>query len=81
VISFTCRWGISHAGTLRCDRVEAGVDEHELERFSGPSGPDIGAVSPSETAVSILAEILARRAGRAGGPLPTAAGRNHARVD
>ena len=58
--------------------LEAGVDEHEFERISGPSGLDIGAVSPAETALSILAEILATRHGRDGGPLRTAAGRIHA---
>jgi xanthine dehydrogenase accessory factor len=61
--------------------LEAGITERELERISGPSGLDIGAVSSAETALSILAEILARRAGRTGGPLQTAQGRIHAGVD
>jgi xanthine dehydrogenase accessory factor len=60
--------------------LEAGVDEAELERLSGPCGLDIGASSPAETAVSIIAEILARRAGRAGGFLKGARGRIHADV-
>jgi xanthine dehydrogenase accessory factor len=37
--------------------------------------------SPAETALSILAEILARRAGRPGGPLKEAKGRIHAAVE
>ncbi len=60
--------------------VEAGVDEWDLDRLSGPCGLDIGASSPAETAVSILAEIVARRAGRQGGPLKEARGRIHADV-
>ena len=49
--------------------LEAGVDEQALERVAGPSGLDIGAITPAETALSILAEILATRARREGGPL------------
>src|SRR5256884_3862114 len=47
--------------------LDAGVDESALERISGPAGLDIGAHSPAETALSILAEIMAGRAGRGGG--------------
>ncbi|TML60705.1 MAG: XdhC family protein [Actinobacteria bacterium] len=60
--------------------LEAGVDESALERISGPAGLDIGAHSPAETALSILAEIMAVRAGRDGGRLKESSGRIHAEV-
>ena len=60
--------------------LEAGVDESTLERISGPAGLDIGAHSPAETAISMLAEIMAVRAGRDGGRLRESRGRIHAEV-
>ena len=60
--------------------LESGVDEASLERISGPAGLDIGAHTPAETAISMLAEIMAVRAGREGGRLKESSGRIHAEV-
>ena len=49
--------------------LNAGYTEDDITRVRGPLGLDIGAVTPADTAVSILAEVLAVRAGREGGPL------------
>jgi xanthine dehydrogenase accessory factor len=60
--------------------LEAGAAEEDLVRISGPCGLDIGAESQAETALSILAEALAVRAGRSGGSLREAKQRIHAEV-
>jgi xanthine dehydrogenase accessory factor len=61
--------------------LEAGVSEDALERIMGPSGLDIGADTQEETALSILAEILAVRAQRTGGFLKDAKQRIHVEVE
>jgi xanthine dehydrogenase accessory factor len=58
--------------------LEVGVSEEQLERLCGPAGLDLGAATPAETALSILAEILAVRAGREGGRLRASSARIHA---
>ena len=60
--------------------LEEGVSEEVLERLHGPAGLDLGAHTPAETALSILAEILAVRAGRSGGALRESTQRIHAEI-
>src|ERR1043166_166906 len=48
---------------------EEGVDSEELQKVRAPIGLDIGAVSPEEVALAILAEIVAERRGGEGGSL------------
>jgi xanthine dehydrogenase accessory factor len=68
--------GSRHTQETRRRRLRAaGITENELARLHGPLGLDLGAASPAETAVSVVAEVLAVRRGRSGGPLAAAAGR------
>ena len=58
--------------------LETGVSEEQLDRLCRPAGLDLGTGTPAETALSILAEILAVRAGREGGRLRASSERIHA---
>jgi xanthine dehydrogenase accessory factor len=48
---------------------EEGADEEQLKKVRAPIGLDIGAVSPEEVALAILAEIVAERRGGSGASL------------
>ena len=48
---------------------EEGLSDDQLARLSGPAGLDLGGETVEETALSILAEIVAVRRGRGGGRL------------
>jgi xanthine dehydrogenase accessory factor len=54
-----------------------GVSEESLARLHSPIGLDVGASTPEETAVSILAEVLATRAAKPGSPLAATHGSIH----
>ncbi len=47
----------------------AGVSEAELSRLRGPVGLDLGGRNPAETALAIIAEVVAERYGGSGVPL------------
>jgi xanthine dehydrogenase accessory factor len=55
----------------------AGLTDTELSKLSSPIGLDLGARTPEETAVSIAADIIARRWGGGGRRLAELAGRIH----
>jgi xanthine dehydrogenase accessory factor len=63
------------------DRMErlraAGLTDAELSKLSSPIGLDLGGRTPEETAVSIAADIIARRWGGGGRPLAEIMGRIH----
>ncbi|TIC79344.1 XdhC/CoxI family protein [Nocardioides sp. GY 10127] len=62
--------GSRRTDTDRRERLrERGLTDTELAALSGPVGLDLGGRTPEETAISIAAEIVARRWGGTGLPL------------
>jgi len=75
---FVGAMGSRRAQATRRERLlAAGITDDELGRLAAPLGLDLGAVSGEETALSILAEVVAARHGREGGRLAQARGRIH----
>ena len=56
---------------------EIGLHPRDLTRVMSPIGLDIAARTPEETAISICAEIIARRTGRAAQSLSASTGAIH----
>jgi xanthine dehydrogenase accessory factor len=70
--------GSRRAQASRRERLLAqGVTDEELARISAPIGLDLGALTADETALSIVAEIVALKHGHSGGRLAHARGRIH----
>jgi xanthine dehydrogenase accessory factor len=62
------------AADRRARLLAAGADPGALARLHSPCGLDIGAATPEEVAISIMAEVIAARSGRVGEPLVSAQG-------
>ncbi|GIJ46278.1 xanthine dehydrogenase accessory factor [Virgisporangium aliadipatigenens] len=77
-LAYVGAMGSRHTHDDRLARLrEHGLTGAELERLASPIGLDLGARTPEETAVSIVAEIVASRYGGSGGRLRDVPGRIH----
>ncbi len=77
-VAYVGAMGSRDTHTDRLGRLrEAGLTDAELGRLSSPIGLDLGARTPEETAISIAAEIIARRWAGAGAPLSQTSGAIH----
>ena len=70
--------GVPYVGALGSRKMQAardsslrraGATDDQLERLHCPTGLDLGARTPAESAVSIVAEMIAQRTGRDAAPL------------
>ncbi|MEV4503801.1 XdhC family protein [Streptomyces klenkii] len=69
-VAYVGAMGSRRTHEARLERLrEAGVAERALDRLRSPIGLDLGARTPEETALSIVAEIVAARHGGTGVPL------------
>jgi xanthine dehydrogenase accessory factor len=57
----------------RARLLEAGLSDEEIGRVHGPIGLDLGGRAPAETALAIMAEVVATRYGASGRPKQAAA--------
>jgi xanthine dehydrogenase accessory factor len=57
--------------------LEAGVIERQIAELHSPIGLDLGGRTPEETAVSVVAEIIAKRWQGSGRPLRDSTGAVH----
>ncbi len=74
--------GSRRTQTERIERLRAaGLGDEDLGRLHAPCGLDLGARTPEETAVSILAEVVASRTGRGGDRLSETSGPIHVDED
>ena len=70
--------GSRHTQAARRERLSAlEVAPDDVSRVHGPAGLDLGSRTPEETAVSIVAEILAHRSGRSAASLFSSDGPIH----
>ena len=70
--------GSRRAQEKRRERLlERGLTDEELARVAAPIGLDLGGLTAEETALSVMAEVVAVRNGRSGGRLSSASGRIH----
>jgi xanthine dehydrogenase accessory factor len=86
VLEVALRLSVGYVGAMGSRRTHddrlhrlraAGLTDAELGRLSSPIGLDLGGRTPEETAVSIAADIIAKRWGGRGLPLTQIVGRIH----
>lgn len=79
-VGFLGALGSRRAHTDRTCRLhEAGLTPTEIARVHSPLGLDLGAHTPEETAISVLAQVLAERAAASAQPLSARSGPIHPR--